>query len=314
MAWREWVAIYLKGAFMGAADTVPGVSGGTIALITGIYERLVDAIAGLDPRVIEHVVWLHTAEGRAQLYADLREMDLPFLVVLGAGIATSVVTLSSVMHRAVESEQFAPPTFAFFFGLIAASAVVLYRYVEVDTSGRIAASVVGFVLAVVVSGASEGGGTVSPSLAFVFLAGSVAITAMILPGISGAFILLLLGLYGFMVEIPEKTIEAVFMAIQNGNPAALAGPGVPLVTFLAGAVVGLLTVAHVVRWALDHYREATLAFLVALMLGALRAPAEQIQNRVEVWTPGFAVGVIAAALVGAGLVLGLDHFTDDLEY
>lgn len=312
--WHDWAAVYLKGAFMGAADTVPGVSGGTIALITGIYERLITAITSLDPRVLRHVMRFHTAQGRADFYGDLLEMDLPFLLVLGAGMITAVVTLSSVMARAIDSPTFAAPTFAFFFGLIAASAVVLYRYVAVDTVGRVAATVAGFVMAVLIAGAATGNGGADPPLVFVFFAGSIAITAMILPGVSGAFILVLLGLYGFMVEIPGQTFDALLTVGRGGDVSALIGPGIPLVTFLGGAIVGLLTVAHVVRWALDHYREATLAFLVALMVGALRAPAESILAEVEAWTPLMAVAITVGGLTGVVLVLALDYFTDDLEY
>lgn len=314
MRWRAWLTVYLKGAFMGAADTVPGVSGGTIALITGIYDRLIAAITALDPWILAHVPRLHTAEGRTALWADLVEMDLPFLLVLGAGIATSVVAFSSLMHRAVTTPALAAPTFAFFFGLIAASAVVLYAHVAVDTPGRVAVGVAGFAFAWVVSGGTASAGATAPPTGVVFLAGAVAVTAMILPGISGAFILLLLGLYEFMSGVPGDFVGTL-LAVANGDDVgALADPGVPLVAFLSGAVVGLLTVAHAVRWALDRYREATLTFLVALMVGALRAPAREIRANVDAWTPTAAAVVGLAALLGVALVLGLDYYTDDLEY
>ena len=312
MSGREWAAVYLKGVFMGAADTVPGVSGGTIALITGIYERLIDAITGLDPGVVTHLPRLHTSEGRSALWTTLCEMDVPFLVVLGLGIVTSVAALSSVMHVAVK--QYPVPTYAFFFGLIAASAVVLYRHVAVDTPVRIGVAIVGLVVAFVLSGASEGAGTTDPSLTFVFLAGGVAITAMILPGISGAFILVLLGLYEFMSGVPGEFISALLAVAQGGRLDTLADPGAPLIVFMVGAVIGVLTIAHLVRWALDHYHEATLAFLVALMVGALRVPIAEIRMGVDSFTLPMVVLVVGTTLVGALLVLGLDYFTDDLDY
>lgn len=304
----------MKGAFMGAADTVPGVSGGTIALVTGIYDRLIAAVTALDPRILVHLPRLHTSEGRAALSEDLVEMDVPFLVVLGAGIATSVVALSSLMHHAVNSQRLAAPTFAFFFGLIAASAVVLYRYVAVDTPGRIAVGVLGFAVAWVVTGITAGPSADDPSMILVFVGGAIAVTAMILPGVSGAFILIMVGLYDFMSGVPGKFLVAL-LAVANGDaPEALFGPGGPLLVFLSGAVLGLLTVAHVVRLALERYHEATLTFLVALMVGALRAPAGEIWVSVGTWSPT-TVGVVGlAALVGVGLVVGLDYFTDDLEY
>lgn len=312
--WRAWLAVYLKGAFMGAADTVPGVSGGTIALITGIYDRLIAAVTALDPRILVRVRRVHTPGGRAALSEDLVEMDVPFLLVLGAGIATSVVALSSLMHRAVRSPTLAAPTFAFFFGLIAASAVVLYRYVAVDTPGRIAVGVVGFAVAWLVTGSTAGTPTTSPSMVLVFVGGATAVTAMILPGVSGAFILVMVGLYQFMSGVPEQFLVALLELLIGDGTGALVAAGGPLLVFLSGAVLGLFTVAHVVRMALERYHEATLTFLVALMVGALRAPAEKIRESVDTWSPETAAVVGLAAFVGVVLVVGLDYFTDDLEY
>lgn len=308
-----WLVVYLKGVFMGAADTVPGVSGGTIALITGIYDRLIAAITALDPWILVEARQVHTRQGRAAIRGQLRRMDVAFLAVLGMGIASAVLLLSSVMHRAVT--EWPGPTYAFFGGLIAASAVVLYRYVAVDTPGRILAAVVGFAVAFLVAGATAGPATSQPSLLVVGLAGAVAVTAMILPGVSGAFILVLLGLYEYMSAIPRAFVEAVLQAIDAGDLSPLSGPGIPLIAFLGGAVVGLLTVAHVVRWALDRYHEATLSFLIALMVGALRAPIRTIlESGAGRWTPGFLSALIGTATVGVLLVLLLDSLTHDLEY
>ncbi|PSP46173.1 DUF368 domain-containing protein, partial [Halobacteriales archaeon QH_6_66_25] len=119
------MVIYLKGLAMGLADSVPGVSGGTIALITGIYERLIRAITRLDPAVLEVVPRLSTRAGCQELLERLREMDTLFLIVLGTGMFTAIISVSRVAEIALES--FRAPTFAFFFGLIAASAVALYE-------------------------------------------------------------------------------------------------------------------------------------------------------------------------------------------
>ncbi|MFB6294326.1 MAG: DUF368 domain-containing protein, partial [Candidatus Nanohaloarchaea archaeon] len=146
---RDWLVVYAKGVLMGAADTVPGVSGGTIALITGIYERLVDAVASLDPAPLRHVPRLHREAARRRLLADLRDRDIAFLAVLGLGVATAVVLLSRFMHTALV--QYPGPTNALFFGLIAASAAVLYTEVAVD-----AASVVDVAVEQVVEALSNG--------------------------------------------------------------------------------------------------------------------------------------------------------------
>lgn len=296
---------------MGAADSVPGVSGGTIALITGIYERLLDAIAGVDAGLLSSLARVHTAEGRAEFTAQLREMDLGFLLVLGAGIATALVTMSRAVHIArVEYPAF---TFAFFFGLIAASAVVLYKHVSVNTPGRLAAGVVGFALAFLLSG--EVTGSLPHSSPVLFVTGAIAISAMILPGISGAFLLLLLGQYGFLTGTLSKFVDAL-IALPSGGPLdPVVEHGTVVVTFALGAGLGLLTISHVVTWALDNYRAATLTFLVSLMVGALRLPIEKIlANTSDATSASAWVGVVLVAVIGGAAVLLVDRYTDDLEY
>ncbi|GAA0265921.1 DUF368 domain-containing protein [Halobacterium noricense] len=308
---RAWLAVYLKGAAMGAADAVPGVSGGTIALITGIYERLVGAIAALDPvealGLLALVPRLGSADAREEFVETLVRMDVPFLALLGVGVLTAVVTVANVVHVAIN--DFPGVTFAFFFGLIAASVVALLGEVSVDTPGRVAAAVVGFVLAFVLSAQAQAG-ALPEVLPVVFLAGAIAICAMVLPGVSGSLLLLTLGLYDTMTSAVSEATDAAF----GGDLAASIEPLTTLVVFMLGAVVGLLSFARVVEWALDHYRAATLTFLVALMAGALRAPAIQINDANPEWTAASAGSVLVAAVLGAAVVLVLDATTDDLDY
>ncbi|MFC7154832.1 DUF368 domain-containing protein [Halomarina halobia] len=309
MALRDWVGIYLKGVAMGAADAVPGVSGGTIALITGIYERLITAITNLDPRALLLLPGAVSADGRARLRTRLVGMDLPFLLALGAGILTALVTVS----RAVEHASEATPAllFAFFFGLIAASAVVLYGEVDVSTPGRALAGLAGVALAFAVAG--EVAGALPHTLPVVTVAGAVAICAMILPGISGAFILLLLGQYIYLTGTLSAFVDALLVAARGGGAGALVESGTVVAAFGLGAVVGLFTVAHAVKYALTRYRAATLTFLVSLMVGALRYPAERVAENVDAWTLGSASPVLVAAVVGGALVVAVDHYTDDLD-
>lgn len=306
----QWLSVYLKGFCMGAADSVPGISGGTIALITGIYERLVSAIAAADPGVVVHLARPHDPDARAAVRRTLVEMDLPFLLVLGAGIVTALVSITRVMLVAYRG--YPAVTYAFFFGLIAASAVVLYRHVVLDTPGRIGAVVAGFLIAFVVSGASTNG--VSPTLPAIFLLGALAISAMVLPGISGAFILLLFGQYAYMTDALHDFVDALAALATGGEFAVVLDTAVTVVTFVAGALVGLLTVARVVDRALDRYREATLAFLVSLMVGALRYPVEAVLDARVGWSATAVTAVLLAGLVGAAAVMVLDRYTDDLEY
>ncbi|NUC70858.1 DUF368 domain-containing protein [Haloterrigena sp. SYSU A558-1] len=307
---RDFLAVYCKGFSMGAADVVPGVSGGTIALIVGIYDRLIRAITAVDPRAFRPALRPHDPEARARLRTELERMEIPFLLSLGLGVGTAIVLLSSLMHEAATTYPVA--TYGFFFGLIAASAVVLYGEIDRWTAGRVAISVGAIALAFVVSGTTAG--NVPHGLPIILVAGAVAICAMILPGVSGAFFLLILGQYEYMTGTLSGFIDALLDLLDGGALAPVLETGTVVVVFGVGAVVGLFTMAHAVGYALEHYRAATLAALVSLMVGALRLPAERVLSNLgetSLGTPGIAV---AMAFVGAGAVLLVDWYTDDLEY
>ncbi len=307
---RAWLTIYLKGAAMGAADTVPGVSGGTIALITGVYERFITAIAALDPRLLGRLRGVGSRQGRRRLWQTIRETDLPFLVVLGLGAITSLVVLSRFMHTAVV--DYPAATYAFFFGLIAASAVVLYGEMHYEGLPTVGGSVAGFLVGFVVAGGAEAT-PVEPGLSVVFLVGAVTITALVLPGVSGAFILLLLGQYTYLTGVLESFVDGLLAAATGGAPAGLADGAAVVAAFAGGAVIGLLSVANAIRWALDRQRAATLAFLVSLMVGSLRMPIERVLSSVGTWTASSAALVVVPAVVGGVAVIALDRYTDDLD-
>jgi putative membrane protein len=301
---REYLTIYLKGAAMGTADAVPGVSGGTIALIAGIYERLIAAITDFDVGLLRAALSVHTAAGSAAFAARLRALDLGFLLALGLGVGTALVTVSRVIEVALV--EYTALTFAFFFGLIAASAAVLCGEVAVDTPRRIAVAVAGFVFATVLTG--EVTAVLPNTPLVVFLAGVVAISAMILPGISGSFLLLILGQYEYVVRSLRQLTDAVLAA----DVPALLADGSVLVSFATGAGVGLLTTSRVIEWALANYRAATLTFLVSLMVGALRLPVVRVIGATPEFTLATTAPLVLTALVGTGAVLALDHFTDDI--
>jgi putative membrane protein len=312
---RELGVVYLKGLCMGAADAVPGVSGGTIALVVGIYERLIAALTAIDPTGVRTLLARLVRADVAGAWEALSEFDGVFLIALGLGIATAVVAVTSSV--AVAATEFPVPTFGFFFGLIAASAVVLWDAVSVDTPRQYGAAVGGFLFAFALSG--EAGSTLGHSPPVVFLAGAVAVSAMILPGISGSLILLILGQYEYLAGTVRGLRDAL-LAVPAGAPVADAvAPGVTATIFVAGAVVGLFSVAHVVRWALTHYRAATLAFLVSLVVGALRAPVDRIDRAVSAgnasagWTVEVVVVAGATAVVGALLVLLLERYAGVLD-
>ncbi|WP_256301112.1 DUF368 domain-containing protein [Haloarchaeobius salinus] len=307
---RSSLSVYLKGFLMGAADTVPGVSGGTIALITGIYERLITAITAVDPADLRLLFGLHTAEGRTDFRDLLLRADAVFLVTLGLGIATAVLTLSRVLDHTLE--RFPAITAAFFFGLIGASAVVLYSEVDVQSPRRLAVAVTGIVLAAALSSLPES--AVGSSLPVVFLAGGIAVCAMILPGISGSFLLLVLNQYEYMISNLTAFVDGVIALARGGEVPALAESGAVVVTFCSGALLGLLTMARVVKWAFEEFRAGTLTFLVSLMVGGLVKPLSTISAEADVGSVSALAPIVLFALIGGGLVLAADAVTDDIDY
>jgi putative membrane protein len=307
---RPLLIVYLKGLCMGAADAVPGVSGGTIALITGIYERLIGAITAVTPARIVAVLTAPLPGRRDDARAAFLAVDGPFLLALGTGVLSAVLIATRVLHVALDSEPVV--TFGFFFGLIAASAAVLREQASFDTPGRIGAAVVGFLLAFLSAGRAA---AALPSSPLVTVAvGAVAISAMVLPGISGSLILVILGQYEFLVARLTAFVDALLGFLVGGSVESILDPAATVVAFLVGAVVGLFTVAHAVRWALVHYRYATLSFLVSLVVGGLRAP---VVKAGEDLTAGWTVDAILvfglAAVVGAVLVGVLEYYTDSIE-
>lgn len=305
-----WLIIYAKGICMGTADAVPGVSGGTIALVTGIYERLIGAITAVSPgRLRSLLAFVVPGEDRDEAWQAATEMDLVFLVVLGTGVVTAIITVTRLVDTAIETIPVL--TFGFFFGLIAASAVVLWGDVHLDTRGRVAAAIAGFVFAFVVSGRAAA--TLGHQSIVVFFAGLIAVSALVLPGISGSLILILIGQYEFMIGTLRETVDGLIAVVLGGSVPGLTPSLVTVVTFVSGAVVGLFTTSHVVQWALSRRREATLAFLVSLIVGALRAPVADVSRRLaetnQGWTPELVGTFLAAAVVGGVVVLLVERST-----
>ena len=313
---REWARTFVVGLFMGTADGVPGVSGGTIALIAGVYERLIAAITAVTPgRLLDGARALTPLDGGPSLdraAAVLEEVDGWFLLALVAGVGTAVVAVGQVVEYA---DEHAPVLlFGLFFGLIGASAAVLLREVSVRTVPEAVAVLAGIAVAFVASGYSESalgsGGT-----PVVFLAGAVAVSAMILPGLSGSLILVILGQYTFMYGRLGAFIDGLVAVVTDRTLAGLVGPAADVATFVLGGLAGLFTISRVIRRAIDANREVTFAFLVALVIGALRAPVATLNgpDYDVAWTTGTTGAFAGAALVGAIIVLVLDWYAVDID-
>ncbi|NNF65162.1 MAG: DUF368 domain-containing protein [Acidimicrobiia bacterium] len=270
----------LRGFLMGAADLVPGVSGGTVALVLGIYRRLISSV-----RSGAHVLGALVRFDLDKAKSAWQEIDWPFILTLVAGIGLAILTLSSLIRYL--RVNYPVETAAVFFGLVAASIVVAWRLVANRDTVRISIIVGVAVVAFLVLGLRSGP-VGDPAAWMFFAAGAVAICAMILPGISGAFILLMLGMY-------DATIDA----IHERNM-------VIVVVFAVGATIGLALFAPLLDRLLNRYHDSVIASLIGLMAGSLRVlwPWPDGTETTSLALPsGQWLLPIVLAVVGAGVVL-----------
>ena len=240
--------VAVKGACMGAADVIPGVSGGTIAFITGIYDQLIGSINSINGEAIKLFF-----SGRFKEF--WKHINGSFLVSLFCGILFSVLTLAGLMQYLLEHHPI--QTWAFFFGLIVASSIFILKGIEGWNMKYVIFVILGIILGVVVCTLSP---TQTPdALWFIFLSGAIAICAMILPGISGSFILLILGKYKFIMG-----------AITGLTSGAAVGESMAILSvFAVGAVCGLLSFSKFLHWLLGRYHKQTLLVLAGFIIGSL---------------------------------------------
>ncbi|TQF69839.1 DUF368 domain-containing protein [Pseudoalteromonas luteoviolacea] len=237
---RDYIWLFFKGAGMGAADVVPGVSGGTIAFITGIYTRLLAAIKSVDLSALKMVL-------KGQFKDAWAHIDGSFLVAVFGGLFTSALSLAKLITYLLEHHQ--QMVWSFFFGLIIASFVYIAKKVERWEAKHIVSCVLGAVIAYVITSLSPAEAQAHTWLYFV--AGSIAVCAMILPGISGSFILLLLGMYGHV------------LAAINNKEIMLVG------LFLLGCICGLMMFSRFLSWLLSKFEQVTFALLSGFLIGSL---------------------------------------------
>ncbi len=237
---KEYFLLFIKGMGMGGADVIPGVSGGTIAFITGIYEELLDSIKAVNINTLRLLL-------KADFLLFWKLINGNFLVAVLAGILVSVFSLAKIITYTLENYPI--QLWSFFFGLIIISALAVAREIK-DRDWKVFLMLaVGIAFAYFVTSATPS--TTPDNLFFVFGSGMIAICAMILPGISGSFILLILGKY-----------EQVLTAAKEFDITTL-------VVFAVGCAVGILAFARVISWLLKHYHASTIAILVGFMIGSL---------------------------------------------
>lgn len=241
----DYLRLFIKAVLMGVADLIPGVSGGTIAFVTGIYEDLLDAISSINRSVIKKLFAFKLKE-------VLQEIHLRFLATLLTGILLTIFTLARLMHYLMT--EHAVLTWSLFCGLIAASTVVIFR--QLDRPGR-KENLIPLTLGAIIAYAVVSLIPVETpeQLWFIFICGLISISAMILPGLSGSFLLLILGKYEYITG----AVKAPFV---EGNFSIL-------LTFAFGAIVGALGFTKILNWFLKHYRSQTIAALTGILIGSM---------------------------------------------
>lgn len=296
------------GVAMGAADIVPGVSGGTVALILGVYQRLLAALSRFDRELL-----VHLAKGR--LGEAWRHVDAWFLGSLGVGVVIGAKGLAKLMVYLLQEQP--TYTYAAFFGLILASGVLVARMSRPESPSATAKGVALGILAAcfAVWLMSQGRITPSDSLLYTFFCGAIAICAMILPGISGAYLLLILGKY--------ETISGILHRAPNLTGSDFATLGV----FVVGCLVGLLSFSRLLKWLLANYWSSTMAVLAGFMIGSLyRVWPFQVDTTPDVeefklktfepaWPEALDGTVLACAAIAVAsfvLVLVVDRFASKL--
>jgi len=234
------IATFLNGLAMGAANVIPGVSGGTIALITGIYERLINGIKRCDPKAMKMVL-------KGQFKDAWEYVDGRFLFALMAGVAISIVSLARLFEYLLEHHE--RLTMAFFFGLILLSIVYVAQRITHWTPSVWLALVIGSAVAIGIAFLAPA--TENPAFFYVFVCGVAAISSMILPGLSGSFVLIIMGNYALVLG-----------AINNFDLGII----IPLAL---GCGFGLIAFSHILSWVFKHYANQTLATMTGFVIGSL---------------------------------------------
>lgn len=248
---NELIGLFLRGLLMGTSDIMPGISGGTIALITGIYDRLIGAISNIKFRFIKPLLKGDIGGFKTKLLEDI---DFEFFIPLGLGIAIAMLLMSGVITFLLN--DYAAFTYSFFAGLILASIFILYNQLDAFNIKAIAITVIFTILSYIFIGLNPV--QASHTLPVLFISGFIGICAMLLPGVSGSSLLLILGQYEYMIN-----------AVHNLSIVEIGVFGV-------GALGGFMGMSRVIKYLLKNHKVATVAALIGIMLGSMRIPFSKI--------------------------------------
>ena len=286
---KDRIVLVIKGMAMGTADVIPGVSGGTVAFVTGIYERLIMFLGSVGVNEGKAVLQLAGGkEKRQQGLKTLLSLDWEFFLPLITGIVLAILSLSKIMVYTMET--WPVQTYAFFFGLILIS--IKFPFVEMKKSPLnyviIAVTAALAFLFFSISGNYEGD---AGNFVYVFMAGAVAVCALILPGISGSTFLVIMGMY-----------KPILNAVHSRDLITIG-------VFISGMTVGILSFVRLLKWLLQHYHSYTMAALTGLMLGSLKKvwPLDYVEGSVNMSMD--VLPMLAFILVGITLVFGLEKMS-----
>lgn len=301
---KSYLLLTLKGMGMGAADVVPGVSGGTIAFIAGIYEELVNSIKSINLNALKLFF-------SGKFAAFWKAINGNFLLAVVLGIGISIFSLAKGLEYLLH--HYPILVWSFFFGLILASAIYVGGSIKKWKAGTIIAGIAGVVVAYFITAISPAEANIT--WFFIFISGSIAICAMILPGISGSFILVLLGMYEFILG-----------AVSDLNIPVL-------LVFIAGALIGIIAFSNLLSWLIKNYHNLTIATLTGFMIGSLnkvwpwKEVTETFIDRHNVVRPlternilpatyenltgnqAWLAGALLLAIVGFGLIFAIESLT-----
>jgi putative membrane protein len=301
---KSYLLLTLKGMGMGAADVVPGVSGGTIAFIAGIYEELVNSIKSINLNALKLFF-------SGKFAAFWKAINGNFLLAVVLGIGISIFSLAKGLEYLLH--HYPILVWSFFFGLILASAIYVGGSIKKWKAGTIIAGIAGVVVAYFITAISPAEANIT--WFFIFISGSIAICAMILPGISGSFILVLLGMYEFILG-----------AVSDLNIPVL-------LVFIAGALIGIIAFSNLLSWLIKNYHNLTIATLTGFMIGSLnkvwpwKEVTETFIDRHNVMRPlternilpatyenltgnqAWLTGALLLAIVGFGLIFAIESLT-----
>lgn len=249
--YMDLLKIFLRGFLMGASDIMPGISGGTIALITGIYDKLIASISNIKLLFLKPLIKGDFNGFKNQLF---EEVDFEFFIPLALGIALAMILMAGVINFLLGN--YAGYTYSFFAGLILASICILYKQLDAINIRAITTTIIFAILAYLFVGLNPM--QASHSLPVLFISGFMAICAMLLPGISGSSLLLLLGQYEYMIAVLHR------ISI------------VEIIVFIAGAGCGFMLMSRIIKYLLENHKQLTVAALMGIMLGSLRVPMQNI--------------------------------------